>query len=219
MVAAQPLDSDILWPGWRALAHVDRDPERTEHDLALAAARGERDAFAELVRRHQRGVFHFCARLLRDRDEAADAAQEAFVRAYASMASFDADQAFGPWVMRIARNHCLDRLRRRLPAHRQVSLDAPPDAGTDGARELADARLPAADDRLIQAQAHRALDAAVAQLPERYQTVVTLFHQQHFTYQQIASTLGVPIGTVMTWLHRARAQLRQQLSAADEVGP
>src|SRR5688500_12610293 len=81
--------------------------------LAREASRGSRDAFAQLVDRHKRAVHGLCARLLGDREEARDAAQEAFVRAYSSLARYDAAQPFAPWVLRIARNHCLDLLRRR----------------------------------------------------------------------------------------------------------
>ncbi len=151
-------------------------------------------------------------RLLRDPEESRDAAQETFVRAYAAVATYDAAQPFAPWLLRIARNHCLDLLRRRVPASAQLQLDAEPEDGAP-ARELADTEAPAADALLERAQTRTALEAAVAQLPPNYREVVHLFHVEHLSYKEIAGTLDVPIGTVMTWLHRARGRLRETLSA------
>src|SRR5262245_7603300 len=85
--------------------------------LIRAALRGERNAFGHLVDNHKRMVFGLCVRLLRDQEEARDAAQETFMRAYASLAGFDPEHPFAPWLLRIARNHCIDLLRRRVPAH------------------------------------------------------------------------------------------------------
>lgn len=187
-------------------------PPSPDAALARAAARGDRAAFSSLVDLHKRSVFGLCVRLLRDQEEARDAAQETFVRAFGAVGTYDATQPFAPWLLRIARNHCLDLLRRRLPASAQVRLDAEPDEDAPP-RELADAETPAADALLERAQTRVALEAAVAALPSNYREVVHLFHVEHLSYKEIASTLDVPIGTVMTWLHRARGRLRDALAA------
>ena len=184
--------------------------------LVQAAARGERTAFARLVDLHQRAVYGLCVRLLQDREEARDAAQEAFVRAWGAVGTCDPSQPFAPWLLRIARNHCLDLLRRRIPAARRVELDAsPPDGGRDGGSpqrtELADPVAASADVQLERAQVASTLDTAVAALPPNYRQVIHLFHVEHMSYKEIAATLEVPMGTVMTWLHRARGKLRQAL--------
>ena len=181
--------------------------------LARAASRGERDAFAEIVELHKRTVYGLCARLLRDREEARDAAQESFVRAWSAIATFDATQPFAPWLTRIARNVCLDLLRRRGPGRR---LDREPDGpGGDGpALELPAAEV-AADTLLARAETRRALEAAVAELPVHYREVVHLFHVEQRSYREIAATLDLPLGTVMTWLHRARGRLRATLAGTD----
>ncbi len=187
-------------------------PITTDAAFARAAGRGDKQAFTRLVDLHQRSVFGLCLRLLRDPEEARDAAQETFVRAYGAVSTYDASQPFAPWLLRIARNHCLDLLRRRVPAAAQVHLDAEPEDGAP-ARELADTEAPAADTLLERAQTRSALDAAVSQLPPNYREVVHLFHVEHLSYKEIAGTLDVPIGTVMTWLHRARGKLRESLTA------
>ncbi len=219
MVAAHALPGIGSRVSWPALARREKPlvaPPSPEASLAMSAARGDRQAFARLVEENKRSVYGLCLRLLSDPEEARDAAQEAFTRAYASLESFDLDQPFTPWVLRIARNHCLDLLRRRIPARARVELDADPEDGP--ARELADDDATGADQALEQAQTRRVLEQAVAALPPNYREVVHLFHVEQLSYKEIASTMGIPMGTVMTWLHRARAQLRVSL-AGKEVSP
>lgn len=187
-------------------------PSTGEPVWARAAARGDRQAFGRLVDLHKRTVFGLCVRLLRDPEEARDAAQETFARAYAAIGTYDAGQPFAPWVLRIARNHCLDVLRRRVPEARKVELDAEPEEGAP--RELADPDAVRGDESMERRETAVALAAAVAALPPNYREVIHLFHVEHLSYKEIAAALDVPIGTVMTWLHRARAKLRTSLIAS-----
>jgi RNA polymerase sigma-70 factor (ECF subfamily) len=183
-----------------------------------AAARGDRQAFGRLVDLHKRTVYGLCVRLLRDREEARDAAQESFARAYAALGTYDPAQPFAPWILRIARNHCLDVLRRRLPDAQRVELDAISDEGP--AAELADPDVVRGDDALARRELAGTLERAVAALPPNYREVVHLFHVEHLSYKDIAATLDVPMGTVMTWLHRARARLKDTLLASGaEISP
>jgi RNA polymerase sigma-70 factor, ECF subfamily len=186
-----------------------------EAALARAAARGDRSAFARLVEMHKRVVYGLSLRLLQDAEEARDAAQETFVRAWSAIGSYDPAQPFTPWLLRIARNHCIDLVRRRLPAARRLELDADPSGGADRP-ELADPAAPRADEELERAEAASTLGVAVAALPARYREVIHLFHVEHMSYKEIAATLEVPIGTVMTWLHRARARLRDLLDTKEQ---
>ncbi len=187
-----------------------------EASLARSACRGDPRAFARLVETHKRAVYGLCLRILADAEEARDAAQETFVRAYAALHAFDATQPFAPWVLRIARNYCFDQLRRRAPERRRVPLDAP---GPDGEPlAYADPEAPRADEGVERAQARGALEAAIGALPPNYREVVHLFHVEHMSYKEIAAAMDVPLGTVMTWLHRARARLRQAM-AGTEVAP
>jgi RNA polymerase sigma-70 factor (ECF subfamily) len=197
--------------GWGSL--VEEVP--AELRLVRAAARGDRPAFARLVDLHQRTVFGLCARLLGDREEARDAAQETFVRAWGGLGGYDPANPFAPWLLRIARNHCIDVLRRRLPAARRVELDAPGGDDGDLRVELPDVAARPADEQLAGAEQASAVAVAVAALPQKYREVVHLFHVEHMSYKDIAATLEVPIGTVMTWLHRARAKLREQMNPED----
>jgi RNA polymerase sigma-70 factor, ECF subfamily len=180
--------------------------------LARSASRGDKQAFGRLVDLHKRAVYGLCFRLLREAEEARDAAQETFVRAYAALERYDPRQPFVPWILRIARNHCLDLVRRRVPHVRRVELDADPDGS--GGLDLADPAALAADVVLEHRETAATLAKAVEGLPPNYREVVHLFHVEHLSYKEIAATLDVPIGTVMTWLHRARARLRAALEQA-----
>lgn len=188
------------------------EPLTAEAAWTRSAARGDKQAFGRLVDLHKRAVYGLCLRLVRDPEEARDAAQEAFARAYAALETYDVAQPFAPWLLRIARNHCLDVLRRRIPDSQRLELDADPEEGSP--RELADVSAPRGDDVLEKRELAGALERAVAALPPNYREVVHLFHVEHLSYKEIASTLDVPIGTVMTWLHRARAKLKDALTAS-----
>src|SRR4029078_9609076 len=114
------------------------------------------------------------------------------------------------WVLRIARNHCIDLLRRRRPTLALESRTDEPEAGV--IPEVPDRFATTGESPVQEQEAQRDLDKAVAALPPRYREVIALFHIQHTSYAEIAQTLGVPMGTVMTWLHRARKELKAQLS-------
>ena len=178
-----------------------------EAEWARSAAKGDKAAFARLVEKHKQSVFGLCYRLLGPGEEPRDAAQEAFVRAYTGIANFDARQPFAAWVLRIARNHCIDLLRRRRPT---LALQA--DEDEKGTPELPDHFAQSGEQTVQEEEAQRDLDKAVAELPPRYREVISLFHIQHKSYAEIAEALDVPMGTVMTWLHRARKELKLKLS-------
>ena len=182
-----------------------------EAEWARAAAGGDKVAFARLVEKHKQSVFGLCYRLLGGGEEARDAAQEAFVRSYTGIRDFDPRQPFAAWVLRIARNHCIDLLRRRRPT---LALEGRSDEGpeTGVAPELSDHYAMGGEQAVQEIEAQRDLDRAVASLPPRYREVIALFHVQHKSYAEIALALGVPMGTVMTWLHRARKELKAQLA-------
>ena len=219
MVAAYALPgigSRVSWPALKERNRFLLAPPSHDASLALSAARGDRKAFTRLVEENKRSVYGLCLRLLADPEEARDAAQEAFTRAFASIESYDLEQPFAPWILRIARNLCLDTLRRRIPVRARVELDAEEEDGPS--RELADTSSERADDAMQKAQTRQALEQAVAELPPNYREVVHLFHVEQLSYKQIAATMGIPMGTVMTWLHRARSQLRTLLEG-QEVAP
>jgi RNA polymerase sigma-70 factor (ECF subfamily) len=184
-----------------------------EAEWARAAASGDKSAFARLVEKHKQSIFGLCYRLLGSTEEARDASQEAFVRAYVSVGNFDPRQPFAAWVLRIARNHCIDLLRRRRPTLTLAAEGRGDDGPETGvAPELPDRFARSGEEAMQEEEAQRDLDRAVSRLSPRYREVIALFHVQHKSYAEIAEALDVPMGTVMTWLHRARKELKAQLS-------
>jgi RNA polymerase sigma-70 factor (ECF subfamily) len=215
LAAAPALGFEVLSLPAEERVHVS--PLTGEAAFALAASRGDKQAFGRLVDLHKRAVHGLCLRILRHPEDARDAAQEAFVRAYAALGTYDPAQPFAPWLLRIARNHCLDLARRRGVRPAEVALDADPEDG--GVREPADPSAPQADEVLERREREGSVLAAVSALPANYREVVELFHVDHLSYKEIAQAMDVPIGTVMTWLHRARSKLRAQLARPGEETP
>lgn len=190
-----PLSHGVI--KWLAVEPRETDSPRS---LERAAQRGDRDAFATLVSRHQSDVHALCARILGPGDDAKDAAQEAFVRAFFAVSRYDPALPFVAWVLRIARNHCLDVLRRRKG--RKTDLVEAPEAV---------ASEPDAESRAVDAETARRIERALARLDVRYREVLTLYHLHDRSYAEIAKIVGSPLGTVMSWIHRGRRALRDEI--------
>ncbi len=180
--------------------------------LAARTLAGDVDAYAELVRRHQTVVYNVAFRLVGERQTALDLAQDAFVRAYRALATFDQVRPFGPWIARVAASVALDWLeRKRVPT---VPLPRPPGRadGEPGEEALPDES--AEPERLyLEAEEREAIRRAILALPPHYRAVVELRHFQELTYDEIASTLGIPLSDVKSHLFRARRLLRRSLGA------
>ncbi len=187
-----------------------------DHPVLEAARRGDRAAFDTLVVRHQRRVFRLSVRLLGDEEAALDAAQEAFLRAWRGLAGFQGGSLFTTWLTRITINTCRNELRRRAsPKHaRPASLDAPGPQGGDslGAR-LAAPPAPVSA-RLEGVELREAFRRALQELDPGEREVLVLKEVEDLPYEDIAELLEVPVGTVRSRLHRARAHLRQRMGAA-----
>lgn len=177
---------------------------RAELDLARRARRGDAAAFDQLVLRFQRPVLRFCWRLLRSPD-AEDLAQDTFVRAFVHFERFDPERPVLPWLIAIARRLCLDVLRRRKVT---AGLEALP---------VSDQPVPSAEREASAREQLGRLEHALDALAEGPREAVILFHIEEMSYRDIAAALEVPVGTVMTWLHRGRAQLKAALGGAPIV--
>lgn len=183
-----------------------------EADLVRAAQGGDPAAFAEIVRHFQRPIYRIAWGLTRSPSDADDLAQETFVRAYQAIGRFRAGEPLYPWLSRIAVNlaYSLFRRRRRRP---ETSIEPLVEAGRQWAAD---------DDPLENAarsERHARLAAAFDELSPEHQAVLTLRVVEDLSYEEIAQALGVPPGTVMSRLSRARAELRSRLRArsGDEI--
>lgn len=193
-----------------------------ERAIVAAVLAGDRDAFRRLVERESAGVVRACHRILGDQAEAEDAAQEAFVTAYRSLATWRADGPFGAWLTRIAIRIALRQAgKRRTVAWRDPSrshADPTAPSRADIAVERASvAAAPWTDPAVLSMRAERATEirAAVAALGEPYREVVALRFFGEASLEEIARETGRPLGTVKTHLHRGLGRLRAQLEGID----
>ena len=178
------------------------DPADTDEALAQRALTG-RDAFGHLVSRYADKIFNLAYRMTGDRAQAEDLAQDAFLRAYRGLGGFKPGYAFGAWLYRIALNVCLTHLRRQATAvveplaeDGEAILDE-----TASVTELAERR-----------EVQQAVQQAILSLPPNYRAVIVLYHLEGRSYDEIAGLLHLPVNTVRTHLHRARAMLRERLA-------
>ncbi len=176
--------------------------EPSDRALVLRVRRGEDEAYGELVRRYQRSVFNVCYRLLGERREAEDLTQEAFLRAYQRLDTYDETRPFGPWMRRVAANLCLNHLSRRRPS--QLPLDDEFDLPQEGGGADPEASR-------LRAERAEAVRQAVLALPPHYRAVIELRHFQGLRYAEIAETLGLPLSDVKSHLYRARRELARRL--------
>jgi RNA polymerase sigma-70 factor, ECF subfamily len=178
-----------------------------DEDNALVAATlaGRTECFGALVERYDRAVYNLTLRTLRDVEEAKDATQEAFFKAFRSLRTFRPGSKFSTWIFSIAYHACCDRLARR----KRYSDAELPDRADEG---------PGPELQAERRDEGRRLRDAIDALPEKYRVVISLYHLQGHQYEEIARVLDLPMGTVKTHLFRAKELLRKRL-LADEAEP
>ncbi|MCA1057030.1 RNA polymerase sigma factor SigW [Rossellomorea aquimaris] len=173
--------------------------------------KGDQNAFAELVELYKDKVFQICYRMLGNRHEAEDIAQEAFIRAYVNIETFNQKRKFSTWLFRIATNLCIDRIRKKKPDY---FLDAEV-AGTDGltmySQVAADVQMP--EDEVENMELQETIQNEISKLPEKYRSVIVLKYIEELPLQEISEILDMPLGTVKTRVHRGREALRKQLKS------
>lgn len=187
--------------------HVVGDDPATDRGLVDSVLAGDAGSFRELVDRHQTRIVAFLHRLCGCPEQALDLAQETFLSAHRHLGTFRNESRFSTWLHAIALNHARDSGRRRRPAW---SLDA---VAADGRPLVAEpaATLPAVSAGLEQEDLARRIAAALDRLDDRYREVVVLADMEDASYEQIAATLAIPLGTVRSRLHRGRLELRTLL--------
>lgn len=179
--------------------------EVSEQELVSLTRSGNLDAFGDLVRRHQNGVYSACYRVLGNREEAEDVTQEAFLRGYQRLHQYDADRPFGPWIRRVGANLALNRLAHNLALHPPAleldeELDWPEQQEPDPAHAAAE-----------HSEQRRQLQDALLALPAHYRAVIELRHFHDMSYQEIGSALRIPLSDVKSHLFRARRALARSL--------
>jgi len=189
--------------------------EPSDEELVRRCLAGESAAFDTLVRRYQQRIYRLAYRLTQDAEEANDLAQEVFVRVYERLHTFRQEATFQPWLYRVATNWCLNALKKRRPPHLSLETGASTD-GEEASLEIPDEAADparAVETTALQAEVRRAM----ATLPPKYRMVVVLRHAEGLSYEEIAATLQLPLGTVKTHLFRAKDLLRKRLQHVYEA--
>ncbi|WP_019414260.1 RNA polymerase sigma factor SigW [Paenisporosarcina sp. TG20] len=172
--------------------------------------KGDQNAFAEIVELFQDKLYRVCYRMLGNKHEAEDIAQEAFVRAFVNIHTFDTNRKFSTWLYRIGTNLCIDRIRKKKP---DFSLDADV-TGTDGLTMYS--QVASTDDlpeeEVLKMEMQDRVQYEISRLPDKYRAVIVLKYLEDLPLQEISDILDMPLGTVKTRVHRGREALRKQLS-------
>ena len=187
-------------------------------DVVRLAQEGRERAFRELVRRYERPVFSLIYRMVRDRETSEDLAQETFVKILNHIEKYSPEFKFSSWIFKIANNVAIDHLRRKTLD--TVSIDGSPHARTaaESAASALDVAVQqeSALDELEARELGTAIERAVANLRPMYRACIMLRHVEGRSYEEIASALDLPLGTVKTYIHRARHELRHALEGTRE---
>ncbi len=171
--------------------------------------KGDQNAFADIVDLYKDKIYQLCYRMLGNAHEAEDIAQEAFIRAYVNIESFDVNRKFSTWLYRIATNLCIDRLRKRKPNY-YLDAEMNDQEGLDGYTLIpGDERTPESEYLLSETQ--QTIHYAIEGLPAKYKSVIILRYLQELSLSEISDVLDMPVTTVKTRLHRGREFLRKKL--------
>jgi len=185
-----------------------------DREVVELAKAGKEAAYRELLRRYERPVFSLIFRMVRHREMAEDLAQETFVKVLNALDSYRPEYKFSSWIFKIANNAAIDQLRRRELD--TLSLDGAPDART--ADEIEATALQASDhaesplEELESRETGSAIERAIGRLRPEYRTCILLRHVEGRSYEEIAEVMDLPLGTVKTYIHRARLELREYLA-------
>jgi RNA polymerase sigma factor (sigma-70 family) len=186
---------------------VERSEDSEDIRLMQLVSAGETGAFEELVERHQRLVVGTVARMLGSNSDVEDIAQQVFVRVWKSAKRYVPRAKFTTWLLKITRNLVFNEMRRRS-RHAQLPLQV---ASEDEERPIKDERATAPDASLLEQELQRAIETAIAQLPQTQRMAVVLRRYDELSYEQIAEVLDQSVPAVKSLLFRARTELRVRL--------
>jgi RNA polymerase sigma-70 factor, ECF subfamily len=190
----------------------------TDQEVVLLARSGRQAAYRELIRRYERPVFALLFRMVRDRELAEDLSQETFIKALNAIESYRPEFKFSSWIFKIANNAAIDHLRRRELD--TLSLDGSPHAETPEAMQATALQIGARQESPLDTVEAKELgseiEAAIGRLRPEYRSCILLRHVEGRAYEEIAEILDLPLGTVKTYIHRARNELRVALAHLKE---
>lgn len=176
-----------------------------ENELIRSVQNGSANAFEALVTENEAHIFKLCLRMTGNREDAADLTQEAFLKAYRSIASFRGDCRFSSWMIRIASNVCLDFLRSKSKKQ-TVPLTTENDDGEEAELDIPDT-APLPEDRLLSGELKASISRGLERLSDEQRQILVLRELDGLSYDEIAGTLGIEVGTVKSRIFRARKRL------------
>ena len=187
--------------------------DASDEELARRVASGDHTAFEAIMRRHNRALFRTARAILRDDAEAEDAVQEAYMSAYRSIARYRAESKLSTWLVRIAVNESLGRLRKSRRASHVISMEGDDRIGHAVAQaEMNQSSADHPETAAMRADTRRLLETKIDALPEAFRTVFVLRAVEEMSVDEVAAALGIPEATVRTRFFRARGLLRESLA-------
>jgi RNA polymerase sigma-70 factor, ECF subfamily len=195
-------------------------PEETDPDavLMLRVKRGDRTAFTELVSKYQQPVMNFIFRTLRDENEAEDLAQNVFVQVWKSRVRYQRTAKFSTWLFTIARNLCLNELRRRSRHPAESIEEAHVEHEDQPRQQYEDKSHIAAPERLLHGELAQKIEEALAGLPENQRTAILLCRQDELSYEEISEVLDCSLSATKSLIHRGREALKEKLKRYLQTG-
>ncbi len=181
----------------------------SEQDIVTLARKGDQAAFTTLVQTYQTAIYNLCYRMLGEADQAQDATQETFLRAYTQFHRYDPERPFKTWLFSIASHYCIDRLRRRRVTW--LDIDDEPLAGHPALRE----KRVGPEDSALQGERASDVQALLEVLPAKDRAAVVMLYWYDLSYQEIAEATGTTVSAVKSRLHRARATMAEMLETKD----
>ncbi|MDA5111022.1 RNA polymerase sigma factor SigW [Brevibacillus thermoruber] len=180
-----------------------------EKRLTQRAKRGDREAFAELIEIYKDKIFQLAYRMVGNREDAEDIAQETFLRVYANLHAYDESYKFSTWIYRIATNLCIDRGRKKRP---DFSLDeeVEPGQGMDWYSRLSSSEK-GPEDKVVTQELQETVQDALSQLAPKYRSIMILRYIEDLSLQEISDIVKLPVTTIKTRIHRGREALRSKL--------
>lgn len=174
--------------------------------IKLAKENGDEKAFAELMSRYRKPVYHMILKMVKNQDDAADLTIEAFAKAFRNLKKFNPEYTFSTWLFRIATNNCIDFIRKKKLETLSINSTYTDDNGENVSIDIKDKALNPQEEAIKQ-QKVEIMRMIVTKLPQKYQVLVRLRYFKELSYDEIAKELNAPLGTVKAQLHRARELL------------
>jgi RNA polymerase sigma-70 factor (ECF subfamily) len=195
-------------------------PDQADPDavLMLRVKRGDRDAFAALVEKYKQPLFNFIFRTLRDETEAEDVAQNVFLQVYKSRARYERTAKFSTWLFTIARNLCLNEIRRRSRHPAESLEESHAEHDDQPQRQYEDKRIFLPTETALHGELAVKIEEALAELPENQRTAILLCRQDELSYEEIAKVLDCSLSATKSLIHRGRETLKEKLKPYLQTG-